>query len=130
MPQRYYSATAQDTTINGNINSSVTSIILSTAVGFPTNYPFVLALDYNAAAEELVLVTAKTAATTFTVTRGYNSTTPQAHRTGAVVRHVISAQDMTDMQAHFDATADVHGVTGQLAAASDVTSIAFLTMGA
>ena len=130
MPTRYYSATAQDTTINGNINSSVTSIILSAAVGFPSNYPFVLALDYNAASEELVLVTAKTAATTFTVTRGYNSTTSQAHRTGAVVRHVISAQDMTDMQAHFDATSNVHGVSGQIAAASDVTSIAFLTMGA
>ena len=130
MPQRYYSATAQDTTINGNINSSVTSIILSSAVGFPTNYPFVLALDYNAAAEELVLVTAQTAATTFTVTRGYNGTNPQAHRTGAVVRHVISAQDMTDMQAHFDATSNVHGVSGQIAALDDVTGIAFLTMGA
>jgi len=130
MPTRYYSATAQDTTINGNINSSVTSVILSTATGFPTNYPFILALDYNAAAEELVKVTAKTASTTFTIERGYNGTTAQAHRTGAVVRHVISAQDMTDMQAHFDASADVHGVSGQLAAASDVTSIAFLTMGA
>ena len=130
MPQRYYSATAQDTTINGNINSSVTSIILSAAVGFPTNYPFVLALDYNAAAEELVLVTAQTATTTFTVTRGYNGTNPQAHRTGAVVRHVISAQDMTDMQAHFDATSNVHGVSGTIAALDDVTGIAFLTMGA
>ena len=130
MPQRYYSATAQDTTINGNINSSVTSIILSSAVGFPTNYPFVLALDYNAAAEELVLVTAQTATTTFTVTRGYNGTNPQAHRTGAVVRHVISAQDMTDMQAHFDATSNVHGVSGTIAALDDVTGIAFLTMGA
>ena len=130
MPTRYYSATAQDTTINGNINSSVTSIILSAAVGFPSNYPFVLALDYNAASEELVLVTAKTAATTFTVTRGYNSTTPQAHRTGAVVRPVISAQDMTDMQAHFDATSNVHGVSGTIAALDDVTGIAFLTMGA
>ena len=130
MPQRYYSATAQDTTINGNINSSVTSIILSAAVGYPSNYPFVLALDYNAASEELVLVTAKTAATTFTVTRGYNSTNPQAHRTGAVERHVISAQDMTDMQAHFDATSNVHGVSGTIAALDDVTGIAFLTMGA
>ena len=91
MPSRYYSATAQDTTLNGNINSSVTSIILSSATGYPTNYPFVLALDYNAASEELVLVTNKTAATTFTVTRGFNGTTPQAHRTGAVVRHVIVA---------------------------------------
>ena len=130
MPQRYYSATAQDTTINGNINSSVTSVVLSTAVGYPANYPFVLAIDYNASSEELVLVTAKTATTTFTITRGYNNTTPQAHRTGAVVRHVISAQDMTDMQAHFDATSNVHGVSGQIAALDDVTGIAFLTMGA
>ena len=111
MPQRYYSATAQDTTVNVNINSAATSVIFSSAVGFPPNYPFILALDYNAASEELVKVTNKTATTTFTIERGYNGTTPQAHRTGAVVRHVISAQDMTDMQAHFDATADVHGLS-------------------
>jgi hypothetical protein len=37
---------------------------------------------------------------------------------------------MTDMQAHFDATANVHGVSGQIAALDDVTGIAFLTMGA
>ena len=130
MPTRYYSATAQDTTVNGNISSTSTSVTLSSVVGFPTNYPFILALDYNVAAEELVRVDGSTALNTFTITRGFNSTTPQAHRTGAIVRHVIVAQDMTDMQAHFDATADVHGVAGPLAAASDVTNIAFLTMGA
>jgi hypothetical protein len=130
MPSRYYSATAQDTTLNGNITSGATTIVTSSSVGFPSNYPYVLAIDFNASQEELVLVTASTGLNTYTVTRGYNSTQTVAHKTGAVIRHVISAQDMTDMQAHFDATSNVHGVTDNLAGFGDVTNIAFLTMGA
>ena len=128
---RYYSATAVDNTVAVGITSSSTNVTLSsTLVGYPTSgNQFVLALDYNTSSEELVLVTSYVGAV-LTIQRAYNSTTAQAHSPGAVVRHVISAQDMTDMQAHFDATSNVHGVSGQIAALGDVTSIAFLTMGA
>ena len=87
MANRYYSAIALDTTLTSSITSTATSIVVGATVGYPSQFPFVLAVDYNAASEELMLVTAASG-TTLTVTRAYNGTTAQAHATGAVVRHV------------------------------------------
>ena len=88
MPSRYYSAVAQDTTITGTITSSSTTVTVAGTSGFPSSYPFVLALDYNTSGEELVTVT-NVAGLTLTITRGYNGTTAVSHSPGAVVRHVI-----------------------------------------
>jgi hypothetical protein len=134
MPSRYYSAIAQDTTINGSITNSQTSVVVNAVVGYPSSFPYILALDYNAASEELVQVTAASGAT-LTIIRGYNGTTAVSHNTGATVRHVITAQDMTDAQNHYDATTSVHGIpdTSTLATIgniSDAAPFAFLTMGA
>lgn len=111
---RYYSATAQDTTLTSSMTSSSTTMVVAATTGYPsgTNYPFVLAVDYNTGAEELVLVTAASGLT-LTITRAYNGTTAQAHAVGAVVRHVITAQDLTDAQNHYSATT-AHGVTGSV----------------
>ena len=113
---RYYSATAQDTTLTSAVTNSSTSIVVAATTGYPTSYPFILALDYNTSAEELVAVTSASGLT-LTVTRAYNGTTAQAHAVGAVVRHVITAQDLTDAQTHYGTTltAGAHGVTGALA---------------
>jgi hypothetical protein len=108
MASRYYSAIAQDTTVNGSITNSQTSVVVSAVVGYPGQYPYILALDYNGASEELVKVTGASG-TTLTIERGFNGTTPVAHVTGAVVRHVITAQDLTDAQTHYDATGSAHG---------------------
>lgn len=115
MPSRYYSAIAQDTTLSTSITNSSTSMIVGATVGYPS-VPFILAVDYNAAAEELVTVT-NISGTTLTITRGYNGTTPVSHSTGAAVRHVITAQDLTDAQNHYDLalSAGAHGITGALA---------------
>jgi hypothetical protein len=135
MPSRYYSAIAQDTTINGSITNSQTSVVVNAVVGYPSNFPYILALDYNAASEELVQVTAASG-TTLTIVRGYNGTTAVSHTTGATVRHVITAQDLTDTQTHYAATTSVHGIadTSVLAtqtSATDVSNVAsFLNMGA
>lgn len=115
---RYYSATAVDNTIAVGITSSSTSVTLSTIpVGYPTSgNQFAIALDYNTASEEIVLVTSYIGAV-FTIQRAYNGTTAQAHSPGAVVRHVIIAQDFTDAQTHYNTalSAGAHGVTGALA---------------
>jgi hypothetical protein len=116
---RYYSATAVDNTIASTITSGATSITLSASpVGYPSSgNPFVLALDYNTASEELVVVTSYSG-TVLTVTRAFNGTTAQAHNAGAAVRHVIVAQDLTDSQSHINLalSAGAHGATGALAA--------------
>jgi hypothetical protein len=109
MASRYYSAVAQDTTITNTITSSSTSVTVAGTTGYPSTYPFVLALDYNTSNEELVTVTSA-AGLTLNITRGYNGTTAVAHNPGAVVRHVITAQDLTDAQNHYGATTSVHGI--------------------
>ena len=120
---RYYSANAVDNTLAASITSGSTSMVLNTSpIGYPTNYPFTLAIDYNTATEELVQVTA-VSGTTVTISRanaglGSNTVgTAAAHGVGAVVRHVITAQDLTDAQNHYATalTAGAHGVTGALA---------------
>ena len=111
--RRYYSATAVDNTVASSITNTSTNVTLSTSpVGFPSSYPYVLALDYNTASEELVLVTAASGST-LTITRSFNGSAAQAHNAGAVVRHVLVAQDMTDFQDHIAAgPGGVHGITG------------------
>ena len=56
--QRYYSSTAVDNNLASSINSSVTSITLNTLpIGFPSTFPFTVAIDYDNPLEELVQVT-------------------------------------------------------------------------
>jgi hypothetical protein len=116
---RYYSAVAQDTTITSGISSSSTTVAVGSVTGFPST-PFVLALDYNNSLEELVTVT-NASGLTLTITRANaggttNVGTAVAHAAGATVRHVITAQDMTEAQAHIAATGPVHGITASAAA--------------
>jgi len=132
---RYYSATAQDTALTSTMTTSATTMTVSATTGYPTQYPFILAVDYNQSAEELVSVTSASGLT-LTVTRAYNGTTAQNHAVGAVVRHVITAQDLTDAQNHYAATTSVHGITdtsvlATQSSATDVSNVtSFLNMGA
>ena len=96
---RYYSSVAQDTTLTGNIVSGSGSMTVGATTGFPSSYPYTLAVDYDTASEELVSVTGA-AGLTLTITRGVDGTSPQSHNIGAVVRHVISAQDVRETQQH------------------------------
>jgi hypothetical protein len=111
--RRYYKSTAVDNTVASNITNTSSNVVLSTTpVGFPTSYPYVVALDYGTASEELVLVTS-TAGTTLNITRGFDGSNAQAHNAGAVVRHVITAADLNDVQDHIAAgPGGVHGITG------------------
>jgi len=113
--RRYYSATAIDNTVSSSINSTANAVTLTNSpVGYPSSYPYVVALDYNTASEELVLVT-NSSGTTLNITRGYNGSPQTSHNAGAVVRHVIIAQDLTDFQDHIAAgPSGVHGITGAI----------------
>jgi hypothetical protein len=123
---RFFSNTAIQTALSGNISSGATAVSVSAVTGFPS-LPYTLALDYGGAAEELVNVTAA-ASTTLTVTRGYGGTSAQSHSIGAVVRHVYDATEAAAFRTHEGATAAIHGVTGTLVGTNDVQTLGNKTL--
>lgn len=68
--------------------------------GWPTSFPFTVAIDFGLVGVELVDVTAKSTLTggnrTWTISRGIDFTTASTHANNAVVRHVIAARDFTE----------------------------------
>ena len=117
---RYYSSIAVDTTLASAATGSDTTIVVSATTGFPTSYPYTLAIDYDTSKEELINVIGA-AGTTLTVGtvigtasttgRGVDGTTAQSHSVGATVKHVISGRDMREAQEHIAASTSVHGIT-------------------
>lgn len=109
MTVRYYSSTAQETTLQVGINNSATVILVAATTGFPVSFPYTLAIDYESGTEELVDVTAA-AGLSLTVTRAVDGTSAAAHSAGARVRHVSSARDFRDSREHENDTDGVHGL--------------------
>lgn len=77
-------ANVASTTLNGTINNSVTSLVVASATGFPSSGQFRILIE-----SEILLVTA-VAGTTFTVTRGAESTTAASHTSGVAITHVLT----------------------------------------
>jgi hypothetical protein len=132
---RYYSSTAVDTTLTVGISAADTSITLATVTGFPTSYPYTLAIDYDTSLEELVNVvgasgTTLTIGTTVGVAdisgRGVDQGAGYRfpHNAGAVVRHIISGRDLREPQEHIAATTSVHGIADTSALVTATNSIA------
>lgn len=109
MAVRFYSSTARTTALTSGIDGATTSITVDATTGFPTQFPFTLAIDIDTTDEELVDVTAA-AGNTLTVTRGVDGTVGLSHEAGAVVKHVGTGRDWQDSRDHEEASTDVHGV--------------------
>lgn len=122
-----YSNIATPTTLSGNINNSVTSATVASTTGWPSSFPYVVAIDFATANEELVKVTAN-AAGTLTIQRGFGGTSAVSHSTGAATRHVWNAQDGTDFRTHEAATAAAHGITGTFVGTTDSQTLTNKTL--
>ncbi len=123
----FFSNTAQQTTLSGSIAAGATTITVGATTGFPSSFPYVLALDFGAATEELVSVTAA-AGTNLTITRAYGGTSAQSHSLGAAVRHVYDATEATAYRTHEAASAAVHGLTGTVVGTSDSQTLSNKTL--
>lgn len=122
MALRYYKNGPQRTLTLPLANSTDTSITVSSVSGFPTQFPWTGILDPDQATEEVVDVTAAVG-NVLTIVRGVDSTTAVAHAAGAVFYHGISARDAREANEHVNATANVHGRTGDLVDTASVQTI-------
>lgn len=108
---RYYSSKAVDTALVADVEIGSTTITVPLPfVGYPTSYPYTLAIGYDSGNEELVDVT-DVSGGTITVTRGRDGTPIVKHYAGEKVKHVISGRDMREAQEHIGGTTAVHGIT-------------------
>lgn len=121
MSQRNFNNSTTIGTLSAPAASSATTLTVSSFSGYPA-VPFTITVDRNTATEEICLVTAAVAGT-LTVTRGFDGTAAQAHSAGAAVEHTAGAIEYTEANAHVNATADVHGVTGVLVGAEGSQSL-------
>lgn len=96
------------TALASDITSSATTLTVASATNFPGSGNFRLSID-----SELLLCTA-VSGTTFTVTRGVESTTAIAHTTGALVSCVLTAGALATITNtntnHFTATQTFDGI--------------------
>lgn len=97
---RNYSNTVNPTNLVDPISSSTVTINVVSTTGFPA-LPFTIGVDRGTPDEEVMLVTGQTG-TTFTVVRGYNSTSAVAHLAGAAVEHCVCALDYHEANRHIE----------------------------
>jgi hypothetical protein len=100
---RVYSSISVETILSASITSSQTSIVVATGTasallgGAPLTpagtYQFTLAIDPDTVNEEIVFATF-ISGDTFTIQRGKSGTTAITHSSGALVRHVLTADDL------------------------------------
>lgn len=85
-----------NTTLNGAINNSTTSVVVTDGSVFPSTGNFRIVID-----SEIMLVTARST-NTLTVTRGYESTTAASHSDGSNVALVITNGSLRQLMADYN----------------------------
>jgi len=83
------------TTLNGAINNSVTSLVVTSATGFPATGDFRILIKAEGANTDEILTVTAVSGTTFTVTRASEAIagaqSASSHASGAEVIHVLTA---------------------------------------
>jgi predicted metalloprotease with PDZ domain len=95
---RNYSNTAASAVLTSGASAVDTTIQVDTTSGFPS-VPFVLVIDKDRVAEELVLCTA-IVGLALTVTRAWGGTSAATHSAAATVKHVFTGTDAQDAGDH------------------------------
>lgn len=115
MARKMYAGNAPATTLNGAINSTTSTIVVTSGTGYPSGASgnFYIVIDRGLSAEEKILCSATSGATITAVDRtvsgNRDGTTNASHVSGATVEHVFTAQDADEANSHVnDNTTNVH----------------------
>jgi len=121
MTIRKYSSTSQETTLTSALNSSATTMVVSSASALLSSITpasgetFTVVIDPDTALEEIVDVITPSApgSNTLTITRGtgVDGTTAIAHSAGAKVRHMAIGRDFREANTHINGSLAQHGAT-------------------
>lgn len=90
-PREFIYGNVPGTTLAVQINTTVTSIILTAATGWPTAGPFTITIDRGLPAEERIHCSGRSGTTVTASARGYDSTVAANHAVGAAVEFTWSA---------------------------------------
>ena len=101
MALRYYSSTAERTSLTALVTNAQTTMAVSAITGFPATKPYTIIIDQDTVNEEVVEVTGNTGLT-LTITRGVDGTSAVEHSNGATVNHGITARDLREPNTHID----------------------------
>lgn len=102
MTVRNYVNGAPLLTLTVAVNSADTILEVGSTAGYPAA-PFTMALERGTVNEEVVLCSV-VAATTFSVTRGWDGTSAKSHSVGAAIEHTTAAIDYNQSNAHINNT--------------------------
>lgn len=116
MTTRNYSSRSQQTTLTSAVTAGASTMVVQSGTALlggqsiPAGTTFTIVIDPDTAIEEIVDATA-VSTNTFTITRGIDGSSGQAHSAGAVVRHMAIGRDYRESNAHIEATTGVHGIS-------------------
>lgn len=117
---RKYSSISVETTLASGISNSATTMTVATGTGSAllggvtlaagNADQFTVALDPDTQNEEIVFITA-VSSDTFTIVRGRAGTSGISHSGGAVVKHVLTSDDLNAFEAGLNETVPLNSQT-------------------
>jgi len=105
------------TTLNGGIDDSTETVVVSSGTVFPSTFPFPVLVD-----SEIMLCTARTG-NTLTCTRGQEDTSPAAHLTAATISLMVTAKFITDISTAINADENKIGAASGIATLNSSTKV-------
>jgi hypothetical protein len=133
---RLYSSISVETILSAAINSSQTSLAVSTGTGSAllggvslaagNVDQFTVAIDPDTVNEEIVFITGNSG-DTFTIVRGRAGSTAITHASGATVRHVLTSDDLNFFKTAIQPT--TFTAKGQLISASGSATTSMVNVG-